>query len=46
MPEDVDNLAKRIKDQEWLKVVSVFSHLAGSEDPDLDYFSHHQVKFF
>jgi alanine racemase len=46
MPEDVDTLAKRIKDQECLKVVSVFSHLAGSEDPALDYFSHHQVEVF
>jgi len=46
MPEDVDNLAKRIRDQECLRVVSVFSHLAGSEDPELDHFSHHQVEVF
>ena len=46
MPEDIDTVAKRIKDKECLKVVSVFSHLAGSEDPALDYFSHQQVKVF
>jgi Alr-MurF fusion protein len=46
MPEDVDVLAKRIKDQECLKVVSVFTHLAGSEDPALDQFSHNQVEVF
>jgi alanine racemase len=46
MPEDVDNLSKKLKEQEFLKVVSVFSHLAGSEDPSLDHFSHHQVEVF
>ena len=46
MPEDIDALAKRIKEQECLRIVSVFSHLAGSEDPELDHFSHHQVEVF
>ena len=46
MPEDVDALAKRIKNQECVKVVSVFSHLAASEDPALDNFSHQQVEVF
>jgi alanine racemase len=46
MPEDIDVLANRIKEQECLRVVSVFSHLAGSEDPALDHFSHHQVEVF
>jgi alanine racemase len=46
MPEDVGHLAKRIKDQEYLRVVSVFSHLSASEDPALDRFTHHQVKVF
>jgi Alr-MurF fusion protein len=46
MPEDVDALANIIKEQECLRVVSVFSHLAGSENPDLDHFSHHQVEVF
>jgi Alr-MurF fusion protein len=46
MPEDVDVLANRIKDQESVRVVSVFSHLAGSEDPSLDHFTHHQAEVF
>jgi alanine racemase len=46
MPEDMDVMAKRIKEQECLRVVSVFSHLAGSEDPALDHFTHHQVEVF
>ena len=46
MPEDIEVLAKRIKNQECVRIVSVFSHLAGSEDPALDHFSHHQVKVF
>jgi Alr-MurF fusion protein len=46
MPEDIDPLTKRIKDQECLRVVSVFSHLAASEDRALDHFSHHQAEVF
>jgi alanine racemase len=46
MPEDVEELSKNLRDQEFLKVVSVFSHLAGSEDPLLDHFSHLQAKVF
>ncbi len=46
MPEDIEVLAERIKIQECVKVVSVFSHLAGSDDPALDDFSHHQVKVY
>jgi alanine racemase len=46
MPEDIDTLAKRIKELECVRVVSVFSHLAASEDADLDHFSHHQVAVF
>jgi alanine racemase len=46
MPEDVDEMAKRIKGLECIKVISVFSHLAGSEEPALDSFSHHQVEVF
>ena len=36
MPEDVEELAAKIKTTECFKVISVFSHLAGSEDPSLD----------
>ena len=46
MPEDIDALANKIKNQECLRVVSVFSHLAASDDPELDYFSHRQVEVF
>jgi Alr-MurF fusion protein len=46
MPEDIELLAKRIKSQECIKVVTVFSHLAASEDPSLDNFSHYQVETF
>ena len=46
MPEDTDSLIARIKDQESVRVISVFSHLAASEDPSLDHFTHHQVEVF
>jgi alanine racemase len=46
MPEDVDTLADYLRNQECVKVVSVFSHLAASDDPSLDYFTHHQVEVF
>jgi Alr-MurF fusion protein len=46
MPEDMDDLIDRIKGMECLKIVSVFSHLAGSDDPSLDHFTHQQVKVF
>jgi Alr-MurF fusion protein len=46
MPEDIESLATKIKETECIKVVSVFSHLAGSDDPALDYFTHRQVEVF
>ena len=46
MPEDIDLLTKKIRKTECLRVVSVFSHLAGSDDPSLDHFSYHQVEVF
>ena len=46
MPEEVGSLAGRIKKTECVKIVSVFSHLAASEDPALDNFSHRQVEVF
>jgi alanine racemase len=46
MPEDIESLIIKIKNQESVRVVSVFSHLAGSEDPSLDHFTHHQVEVF
>jgi len=46
LPEDVANLAEIIKTEESIKIISVFSHLAASEDPALDHFSHHQAEIF
>jgi Alr-MurF fusion protein len=46
LPEEVDLLAQKIKTTECFRVVSVFSHLAASEDPSLDGFSKKQVSVF
>jgi Alr-MurF fusion protein len=46
MPGDIELLANKIKTQECIKVVSVFSHLAASEDPTLDNFTHKQADAF
>jgi len=46
MPEDVEVLTKKIQSTECVKIISVFSHLAASEDPALDYFTQKQVAVF
>jgi alanine racemase len=46
MPSETDELISILKSQESLKVVSVFSHLAASEDPGLDNFTKKQVEVF
>jgi len=46
MPEDVEVLTKKIQSTECVKIISVFSHLAASEDPGLDYFTQKQVAVF
>ncbi|MBK8882887.1 MAG: bifunctional UDP-N-acetylmuramoyl-tripeptide:D-alanyl-D-alanine ligase/alanine racemase [Bacteroidales bacterium] len=46
MPEEVGQLAEMIRSEECIKIISVFSHLAGSENPDLDNFSRKQVDVF
>ncbi len=46
MPEDVDQLIEVIKAQNTVIVKSVFSHLAGSDNPDLDEFTQLQVSSF
>jgi len=46
MPEDIDELAKRLKDLSCIRVISVFSHLSASEDPDFDSFTHQQARVF
>lgn len=43
---DVDTLAKRLQNQETLEVVSVFSHLAGSDEKNHDEQSHKQIQEF
>ncbi len=42
-PEDLDELIPSILAQQHLKVVSLFSHLAASDDPVLDSFTHRQA---
>jgi len=46
MPEEVPLLTEKLIGKETLRVISVFSHLAASEDPSLDNFTHNQVKIF
>lgn len=46
IPEEVEELAKKISITESLKVVSVFSHFAASDDPALDHFTHRQAEKF
>ncbi len=46
LPQDIDSLTERIIKTESLKITSVFSHLAASEDPSLDDFTHRQAKIF
>lgn len=46
MPEEIDYLGSIIKVRECIRVISVFSHLSGSENPDLDQFSKKQVEIF
>lgn len=46
MPEDVETLAVMIKPKECIKIISVFSHLSASENPELDHFSRRQVDIF
>jgi alanine racemase len=46
MPEEVDELAGRLKSIESVKVISVFSHFAASEDPRFDKFTHLQAEKF
>lgn len=45
-PEDVDELLEIITRNPKLRVASIFSHLAASEDENEDEFTHHQIKKF
>jgi Alr-MurF fusion protein len=46
MPGEVAELSGKLNELESIKVISVFSHLAASEDPSLDHFTHRQAKIF
>jgi Alr-MurF fusion protein len=46
MPDKVEELAGMLRDYDSVKVVSVFSHLAASENPLFDSFTHNQVSIF
>ena len=46
MPEEIEELAGKIKASESVKIASVFSHLAASEDPSYDTFTKKQIGIF
>lgn len=46
MPEELDELIARLKVTDCIKPASVFSHLAASENPMFDSFTHSQAKRF
>jgi alanine racemase len=46
MPEEIMKVTEIIKTTESIKIASVFSHLASSDDPEFDNFTHHQVDVF
>jgi alanine racemase len=46
MMDEIDELALRIGKNESLRVISVFSHFAGSDDPALDHFTNMQAGRF
>ena len=43
-PAEVDDLIRNLKGNSHIEVRSVFSHLAGADDPALDDFTHHQIE--
>lgn len=46
MPDELSELASRIRGLRSLKVISVFSHLAASDDPSFDEFTLRQIERF
>ena len=46
MPHELESLIDLLKRQNQVKIQSVFSHLAASEDPGEDDFSHSQIRLF
>jgi len=45
-PSDSEELVNQLKAHPKIRIQSVFSHLAGSDNPGLDEFSHYQVNSF
>jgi alanine racemase len=45
-PKEIDELIVLLKDQPKIRVTSVFSHLAGSDNPELDGFTARQIVIF
>jgi Alr-MurF fusion protein len=45
-PEEIQVAISKIVKSKCVKIKSVFSHLAGSDDPELDYFTNQQIKLF
>lgn len=45
-PDEVDEFIGRIKDNHLIYAQSVFSHLAGSDNPQLDDFTRNQIQIF
>ncbi len=45
-PAEIDELIALLKNQQQVKVRSVFSHLAGADASELDYFTHYQAAIF
>ena len=46
LPEDIDALIERVKANQNLRIMSVFSHFATSDMPEEDDFVMHQIKMF
>lgn len=44
--EDITKLASRLNGQKSVQVVSIFSHLAGSDEAQFDSFTHEQAAYF
>lgn len=45
-PNDISELVSTLKNQQWIKVGTIFSHLSASDDPKFDSFTHEQAKRF
>jgi len=45
-PKDMEQLLKRLKDQNQVKVRSIFSHLSGSDEAKFDAFTRQQITTF